>query len=48
MNKSVSLAIEKAVGTLGSKTSSKEFKDNGPTKPDIVFTINPIFILSIT
>ena len=35
MNKSVSLAIEKAVGTLGSKTSSKEFKDNGPKKPDL-------------
>ena len=35
MNKSVSLAIEKAVGRLGSRDSNIEFKDNGPKKPDL-------------
>ena len=32
MNKNVSLAIKKAVGSIGSNKVSK-FKDNGPKKP---------------
>jgi hypothetical protein len=35
MNKSVSLAIEKAVGSLGSRKNSPDLKDNGPKKPDL-------------
>ena len=34
MNKNVSLAIKKAVGSIGSNTVSK-FKDNGPKKTDL-------------
>ena len=34
MNKNVSLAIKKAVGSIGSNTISK-FKDNGPKKTDL-------------
>ncbi len=35
MNKNVSLAIEKAVGSLGSRKESTNLKDNGPKKPDL-------------
>jgi len=34
MNKNVSLAIEKAVGSLGQKKPN-EIKNNGPKKPDL-------------
>ena len=34
MNKNVSLAIKKAVGSIGSNAVSK-FKDNGPKKTDL-------------
>ena len=34
MNKNVSLAIKKAVGSIGSNSVSK-FKDNGPKKTDL-------------
>ena len=34
MNKSVWLAIEKAVGTISQK-NQKETKNNGPKKPDL-------------
>ena len=34
MNKNVSLAIEKAVGSIGQKNQN-ELKNNGPKKPDL-------------
>ena len=34
MNKSVSLAIEKAVGSISQKNQN-ELKNNGPKKPDL-------------
>ena len=34
MNKNVSLAIEKAVGSINQKSHS-ELKNNGPKKPDL-------------
>ena len=35
MNKNVSLAIEKAVDSLGSIKDKSDLKDNGPKKPDL-------------
>ena len=42
MNKNVSLAIEKAVGSINKKNQN-EFKNNGPKKPDL-FSLSGRFV----